>query len=77
MVQSGLEASSAAAFLQENMLEFVDPDAMEDAAEACLYLSHAGHSKTRLCPIGLPLDLPISLPFGTSPVGLLSVACSV
>ena len=42
MLKSGLEASGAAAFLHENMLEFVHEDAVEDAAEACLYLSHAG-----------------------------------
>lgn len=40
-LKSGLEASTAAAFLHENMLEFVHQDAVEDAAEACLYLSHA------------------------------------
>ena len=44
MLKSGLEASTAAAFLHENMLEFVHPDAVEDAAEACLFLSHAGES---------------------------------
>ena len=42
MLKSGSEASTAAAFLHENMLEFVHPDAVEDAAEALLYLSHAG-----------------------------------
>jgi hypothetical protein len=42
MLKSGLESSTAAAFLHENMLEFVDHDAVEDAAGACSYLSDAG-----------------------------------
>lgn len=37
-----MEASTAAAFLHENMLEFIDAEAIEDAASACLYLSHSG-----------------------------------
>lgn len=42
LLKSGLESSTAAAFLHENMLEFVDHDAVEDAAGACSYLSDAG-----------------------------------
>ncbi|KAL0045550.1 hypothetical protein WJX82_009862 [Trebouxia sp. C0006] len=41
LLKSGLESSTAAAFLHENMLEFVDHDAVEDAAGACSYLSDA------------------------------------
>lgn len=42
LLKSGLESSLAAAFLHENMLEFVHHDAVEDAAGACSYLSDAG-----------------------------------
>ena len=42
LLKSGLDASTAAAFLQENMLEFVDAEAMDEAAQACSYLSHTG-----------------------------------
>lgn len=42
LAKSDMEASTAAAFLHENMLEFVDAEAIEDAANACLYLSHSG-----------------------------------
>ncbi|DBA67986.1 TPA: hypothetical protein ACH3X2_014019 [Trebouxia sp. C0005] len=41
LLKSGLESSLAAAFLHENMLEFVHHDAVEDAAGACSYLSDA------------------------------------
>ncbi|DBA75164.1 hypothetical protein WJX77_005220 [Trebouxia sp. C0004] len=41
LLKSGLESSTAAAFLHENMLEFVNHDAVEDAAGACSYLSDA------------------------------------
>lgn len=44
LLKSGLDAGTAAAFLHENMLEFVDNDAMEEAAQAYSYLSHAGAS---------------------------------
>lgn len=44
MLKSGLDSSTAAAFLHENMLEFVHHDAVEDAADACSYLSDAGVS---------------------------------
>ena len=42
LAKSHMECSTTAAFLHENMLEFVDEDAIEDAANACLYLSHSG-----------------------------------
>ncbi len=42
LLKSGLDTNTAAAFLHENMLEFVDHDALQDAAEACSYLSDAG-----------------------------------
>ena len=42
LLKSGLDIGTAAAFLHENMLEFVDHNAVEDAAEACTYLSDAG-----------------------------------
>ena len=42
LLKSGLDTGTAAAFLHENMLEFVDHNAVEDAAEACTYLSDAG-----------------------------------
>lgn len=48
LLKSGLESSTAAAFLHENMLEFVDHDAVEDAAWACSYLSDGG-LPTSLC----------------------------
>ena len=43
LLKSGLDASTAAAFLQESMLEFADAEGMDEAAEACSYLSHAGN----------------------------------
>ena len=42
LAKSHMECSTTAAFLHENMLEFVDEEAIEDAANACLYLSHSG-----------------------------------
>lgn len=42
LLKSGLDAGTAAAFLHENMLEFVDNKAMEETAQAYSYLSHAG-----------------------------------
>lgn len=54
--KSGLDAGTAAAFLHENMLEFVDNDAMEEAAQAYSYLSHAG-AKTLHTSIQ-PLQVP-------------------
>ena len=42
LLKSGLDSSTAAAFLHENMLEFVDAEAMDEAAGAYSYLSHAG-----------------------------------
>ena len=42
LLKSGLDTGTAAAFLHENMLEFVDHNAVEDAAGACAYLSDAG-----------------------------------
>lgn len=42
LAKSDIECSTAAAFLHENMLEFVDGEAIEDAANACLYLSSSG-----------------------------------
>jgi hypothetical protein len=55
LLKSGLESSTAAAFLHENMLEFVDHDAVEDAAGACSYLSDAGlpTSFCEACPLHL------------------------
>lgn len=44
LLKSGLDAATAAAFLHENMLEFVDNEAMEEAAQAYTYLSHSGAS---------------------------------
>lgn len=41
LLKSGLDAATAAAFLHENMLEFVDNEAMEEAAQAYTYLSHS------------------------------------
>lgn len=46
LLKSGLDAATAAAFLHENMLEFLDNDAMEEAAQAYSYLSHAGANTT-------------------------------
>jgi len=59
LLKSGLESSTAAAFLHENMLEFVDHDAVEDAAGACSYLSDAGLliSFCDACPLQLALAL--------------------
>ncbi|KAK9814703.1 hypothetical protein WJX72_010168 [[Myrmecia] bisecta] len=42
LTQSGLDASSASSFLHENMLEFLQDCAIEDAAAECGYLSDAG-----------------------------------
>jgi hypothetical protein len=40
--QSGLEARSVAAFLHENVLEFVAHDGIDSAADILEYLSDAG-----------------------------------
>lgn len=48
LLKSGLDAATAAAFLQENMLEFVDNEAMEETAQAYTYLSHAGASSVHV-----------------------------
>ena len=42
LLKSGLDTGTAAAFLHENMLEFVDNEAMEETAHAYSYLSHTG-----------------------------------
>lgn len=42
LLKSGLDAGTAAAFLHENMLEFVDNEGMEETAQAYSYLSHSG-----------------------------------
>lgn len=42
LLKSGLDTGTAAAFLHENMLEFVDNEAMEETAQAYSYLSHTG-----------------------------------
>ena len=49
LLKSGLDAATAAAFLHENMLEFVDNEAMEETAQAYSYLSHAGANTLLTC----------------------------
>ena len=44
LAKSDMECSTAAAFLHENMVEFLDGEAIEDAANACQYLSQSGLS---------------------------------
>ena len=49
LLKSGLDAGTAAAFLHESMLEFVDNEAMEETAQAYSYLSHAGANTLFAC----------------------------
>ena len=54
--QSGLEARSVAAFLHENVLEFVAHDGIDSAADILAYLSDAGTSGAEL-GLGQTADL--------------------
>ena len=68
LLKSGLDAGTAAAFLHENMLEFVDNEAMEETAQAYSYLSHAGANTLFACTYSDHADAnnamhtPLSLP---------------
>ena len=42
LLKAGLEARAVAAFLHENLLEFIDDDGMRSASDALDYLSNAG-----------------------------------
>ena len=49
LMQSGLEAMAICSFLHENMLDFIDGCAIEDAAGALRYFSDAGADFWQLC----------------------------
>lgn len=42
LAKSDMDCSTAAAFLHENMVDFLDGEGIEDAADACHYISQSG-----------------------------------